>query len=225
MNMKHPFSLLLLVAGCQAVGSSVPEDRTTDPSAEIAVASQLVYDVGSLKPGQWVRYTVKIAGASGTWSVKYACVEEDPEGVWVENKLPALPRPMVVKSKLSRDGKLVEQWVGEAGSASPAKTWPLRSAPTKSAGGPAPTESLHEQAESLTLAERTYACTKVISVLTYPDKRSSAVENWYSPDVPFTFKSGTRTYGGVARRRFGRFTMELSAAGTDATPELQVPPQ
>jgi hypothetical protein len=32
-----------------------------------------------------------------------------------------------------------------------------------------------------------------------------------------------KSYGGVVRRVFGKFTMELAAHGEDAKPELEIP--
>ena len=45
--------------------------------------------------------------------------------------------------------------------------------------------------------------------------------NWFSKEVPF---AGQKNYGGLIKRQFGRFTMELALFGSEPPrAELEIP--
>jgi len=145
--------------------------------------------------------------------------------VWIENRRPG---PLIVKAKLDREGNLLEQWVGEPGK-TPTRVHPdprRPSAPPPPRRDPASASAAtEERPETLEIAGRTYACTRVTTVLTYPDGRRSAMVNWLSPEVPFPVLVGGKPRGGLVRRQIGRLTVELIAHGRDARPELPLPPR
>jgi hypothetical protein len=129
-----------------------------------------------------------------------------------------------VKSKLDRAGKLLEQWVGEPGG-DPGRTFPP---PT---GGPAPAPKSvrdssgakadsKEEPDRIVVGGKPYDCTRVTTVLAYPDGRKSTMTNWFSREVRF---APTRTLGGLVKRQLGRLSMELVVSDRDAKPEMQVP--
>jgi hypothetical protein len=225
--------LWALALGC----SSTPAEVTPPPGGagtqetqfEIGVASQLAFDVTQLKQGEWVLYSVKLQGDRQTKHVKYAVTGEDPGSLWIENKVPFDPRPMVIKSKYGRaDGKLEERWIGEAGTRGPAKVFPSDH-PTS---GHLPQErdsslarsAIREEVDEAKIGEKTYSCTRITTTLTYPDGRKSILRDWYSKEVPFSIVQNGKSLGGLVKRQFGRLTMELVASDTTGTqPELIIP--
>jgi hypothetical protein len=231
-------ALCLLWLGVLPLGcSSPPADATPPPGGagaketqfEIGVASQLAFDVTKLKQGEWVLYSVKLQGDRQTKHVKYAVTAEEPGAIWIENKVPFDPRPMVIKSKYRRaDGRLEERWIGEAGTRGPAKVFPSDRSPS----GPPPPErdsslaqsAKREEVDQAKLGDKTYTCTRITTTLTYPDGRKSVLQDWYSKEVPFSIVESGKSLGGLVRRQFGRLTMELVASDTSGTqPELIIP--
>ncbi len=180
-------------------------------------ASQLTFDVASLKVGDWVRYRQNVEGISGAGHVRYACVAREGGEVWIEIKGP----DRILKQKLDRSGKLLETWTGGPG------VLPTRvqqspegvPSPRPRRDSSAAREKTLTAVESLTVAGRGYACTKITTLLTYPDGRESRMVNWYAKEVPF----GGADQGGLVQRKLGRFTMTLEGHGTDARPELPLP--
>jgi hypothetical protein len=225
--MKRILALLAVAAaGC----SSPPQAPPDEMVFETALATQLAYDVGSVKAGDSVLYTVRVRGVAQPDYYKWSVVGEEGSAVWIENRRPASPNPlpMVVKSKLERTGKLLEQWIGEPGGV-PAQVYPN---PRRSEPPAAPRRDstvagvvAEEQADSLTITGKTYACTRVTTTLTYPDGRRSTMVNWLSPEVPFPVLVAGKSRGGLVRRQIGRLTVELLTFGRDAKPELTVPPK
>ncbi len=224
--MKRTLALLVLAAGC----SSAPQAPPDELAFETALATQLAYDLGQVKAGDWVLYTVRVRGTVQADYYKWAVVGEDGTALWIENRRPAHPNPMpmVVKSKLERTGKLLEQWIGEPGGA-PAQVYPN---PRRPAEPPAARRDsavalvvTEEQADSLTVAGKAYACTKVTTTLSYPDGRRSAMTNWLSPEVPFPVLVGGKPRGGLVRRQIGRLTVDILDHGSGARPELTIPPK
>jgi len=234
--MKRAVWLLCLLA--PALGCSSPPTEAAPPPGgagpqetqfEIGVASQLAFDVTRLKQGEWVLYSVKLQGDRQTKHVKYAVTALEPGAIWIENKVPFDPRPMVIKSKYGRaDGRLEERWIGEAGTRGPAKVFPS----DRPASGPPPPErdtslaksAIREEVDQAKLGDKTYTCTRITTTLTYPDGRKSVLQDWYSPEVPFSIVHNGKSLGGLVKRQFGRLTMELVASDTTGTqPELIIP--
>lgn len=209
--------LLLFASACASPPAPGPVE---DPAFEMAVAQQVPIDLENARAGQWAVYTVRREGDPVTHPVKYAVVGEEGGGLWIENKVRTDTGEIVVKSKLDRAGKLLEQWVGEPGGI-PGQTYPnpRREAPPARRDPSAAQPSTKEERESVTLRGRTYDCVKVTTVLRYPKGGESRMVNWFAKEVPL----GPRKYGGLVRRQFGRFTMELAAHGGDAKPELAIP--
>lgn len=213
-------ALLALAAGCSA-----PPAAPGEAALETALATQLIFDPGPVKAGEWALYGVRVRGAAGTEQYRWAAVEEADGAVWIENRRPGA---LLVKSKLDRSGNLLEQWAGEPGGV-PARVHPN---PRRPPEPPPPRRdpsaaaaATEERPETLEVAGRTYACTRVTTVLTYPDGRRSAMVNWLSPEVPFPVLVGGKPRGGLVRRQIGRLTVELLEHGTGARPELAIPPK
>ncbi len=211
--MRRPIAALLLVAGCSSPGGAVDE-----LAFEKGMASKLAFDPAFLKAGDYALYYVKMAGEARVEPYKWAVVAEDRAGVWVENKVPADPRPMIIKDKMERGGKFLERWVGEPGGI------PGQIYPSPRGGKPAPEpearrDSSTAQAQSkvdvdrIVVGGKSYDCTRVTTTLTYPDRRMSKMVNWFSKEVPF---AGQKDFGGLVKRQFGRFSMELALFGNEA---------
>jgi len=218
--------LLALAAGCSTASQAPPDDL----AFETALATQLPYDVGQVKAGEWVLYTVRVRGVSQADYYKWAAVGEEGGALWIENKRPAAPNPapMIIKSRLDRSGKLLEQWIGEPGGA-PAQVFPN---PRRPSEPPPPRRDsavaglvTKEEPEPLTITGKTYECTKVTTILTYPDGRRSTMINWLAPGIPFSVMVGGKPRGGLVRRQIGRLTVELLDHGREARPELAIPPK
>lgn len=210
---------LLALAACQ----SAPREPENAPRAELVMAAQLVFDIQKLRQGDWARYVIREEGVGSPQAVKYAAVGADADGVWVENKVPGDPNPFVIKSKFSWDGRLVESWMGEPGGR-PAKVFPGKDDPKET---PKPQEqpkvTTKTEEEPVTASGRTFACTRIVTTLTYSNGRTSTLTNWCSPEVPFSVLHEGKSYGGLVKRTFGKFTMELANFGNDARPELEIP--
>src|SRR6516165_8200764 len=106
--------LLLLAAACADSGSA--GGRMTETDFETKIASAIVFDPSLLRMGDRVVYFVKRSGENQTQTYSWTAAGEEPGAVWIENKVPFDPRPMIVKTKLERaGGQVLEQWIGEPG--------------------------------------------------------------------------------------------------------------
>ncbi len=222
--MKKLAWLLALVSGCASQGGGgapTQEERDSEMSSILAMA----YDPAQLRVGQRAIYSVMRQGEGSPRYVQLQVVAQDGDTMWVELKLPIDPRPMVVKSRLDRAGKLHEQWVGEPGSTGPAKTYPRpdgKPVEPPRAGDSRADVSVAD--ETVTVGGRQYACKKVTTKLTYGGGKQSVMINWCHPEVPFSFKLGADSLGGVVKRVYGRYAMELTVASqTGARSELEIP--
>lgn len=228
--MKKLAAILAFAAGCAPAGPPKPtQDEET--RLEMGIASQIAFDLTRLKRGEYAIYSVRLQGKPTPDYVKYAVVDEDRTSVWVENTVPADPRPFVLKSRFDRTDltkpKLLEQWGGEAGSAMPAKLYPREGRPDE----PPPRReasqlqpAFKEEPDTVTVAGKTWMATKVTTTLSYRDGRKSTVTDWYHRDVPFSVVVNQKSLGGLLKRQFGRLTMELAAWDTKgARPELEIP--
>jgi len=220
--MKKALSILLLAAGCSSPGGAAAGQG--DLEFEKFVATQLAFDPALLRGGQRVLYAVRQQGATTPEYYQWAAVGEDAQGLWIENKVPHPPTDMVKKYKMDRTGKLLEYWAGPPGGV-PAQLFPKPGTsappqPRRDSSGAQPKST--EAPDSIIVAGKTYACTKVTTELSYANGRKSTMVNWMSKDVPF---AGQRTHGGLVKREFGRITMELVDSGDKgARPELVIPP-
>jgi hypothetical protein len=214
-------ALLLLAAGCSSSSSDGGEKRT-ETDFENEIASSIMFDPALLKAGDRVVYFVKRSGDAETQKYAWSAVSEDRGAVWIENSIPWNAKRAIVKSKLDRSGKLLEQWVGEPGGV-PGQTWPTptMTQPPKqvrdSAGAKADSK---EEPDRITVGGKPYDCTRVTTVLAYPDGRKSTMTNWFSREVPF---APTRALGGLVKRQFGRLSMELVTGDHNAKAEMQIP--
>ena len=228
--MKHTaIALLALLAACGSGGPAKPQEGAGDETQfEMAVASQVAFDVTRLKGGEWALYSVRLLGKAQPDYVKFQVVEEDAASLWIENKVPAQPRPFVLKSKFDKaKGTLLEHWRGEAGSAMPAKLFPregkAHEAPPRRDSSLAQPE-FKEEVDQVTVAGKTWTTARVTTTLSYPDGRKSVLTDWYHKDVPFAVVAGGKSYGGLVKRQFGRLTMELVDSGAKgARAELEIP--
>jgi hypothetical protein len=221
--MKHPAFLLLLAAG--GCTSSAPADPAPTQEQDGAIVCALAYDCGQVRVGQRVLYRLTRAGVAEPKYVKLqATAAEQDATFWVELTVPAEPRPFIVKSRLDRAGRLCEQWQGEGGSKGPAKTYPTGTgtAPAKPADNTRADAVVTD--ETITVGGREWVCKKVATKLTYPDGRTRTMITWCHADVPFTNTVGSASYGGVVKRVYGMFTLELTDYGqTGARAELEIP--
>jgi hypothetical protein len=227
--MKRLAAIALLVTGCAS--SSKPASTKSELDFEMGAASQIAFDVTKLKRGERTIYSVKVLGNPEPSYVSFSVVDEDPESIWIENKVPFEKRGFVIKSRYKRKtGEPIEAWGGEPGSAMPAR-YPLGKAPdpVPQRDSGAAKADLKEDVDVITVAGRSWTATRVTTTLTYPDGRKSVLTDWYHKDVPFSvvLKTGTpneKSYGGLVKRQFGRLTMELIVWETKgAFSELTVP--
>jgi hypothetical protein len=214
--------ILLLVPLALWSCASPSSEQDSETAFEIQVASTLSYDQSLLRAGEWVVYFVKRQGENSQ-PYRWAAVAEEGSALWIENKVPFGPRSMVVKSKIDRTGKLLEQWTGEPGGV-PEQTFPN---PQKADAPPARRDPSTAKADSkedpdtIVAGGKSYGCTRVTTALTYPDGRKSTMINWFSKEVPF---APSKALGGLVKRRIGLLTMELATSDTQgALPELVIP--
>ena len=213
---------LLLLASCASPSGSPAGSGLSDAEFETQMASVIQFDPALVRAGEKVVYFVKRQGENQTQTHSLAAVGEEGAALWIERKVPHDAGFMVVKSKIDRTGKLLEQWVGEPGG-SPGKTYPH---PRKSEEPPVRRDSSGAKADSknepdsVVLGGKTYTCTRVTTVLNYPDGRRSTMVNWFSKEVPFPASS---ELGGLVKRQFGRLTMDLAfSSPTGAQPDLMI---
>src|SRR5262245_55593605 len=111
-EMKYAILLLPLATACGSTPST-PSRSGPLTTEEILVASKPSIDPAQLKAGQWVLLSVSAAGDPKRQTTKIQVTAGDASGFWIEQKVPATPRPVVFKTKIARDGTLLEGWVGE----------------------------------------------------------------------------------------------------------------
>jgi len=227
--MKKLFLALLLAGGSTLLTTSCSSggdqgDSLSEADFENKIATSIAFDPVLLKTGDRVSYLVKQTGENSqryTWAV----VSEDRVGLWIENNMPFNVSRMVVKTKLDRSGKILEQWVGEPGGV-PGQTYPNprggQDQPKPVRDSASASANSKEEPDRIVVSGQSYDCTRVTTVLTYPDRRKSTMINWFSKDVPF---AASRPLGGLVKRQFGRLTMELIKVDRDARPELLIPPK
>jgi hypothetical protein len=218
--MKRTLLALGLLAGCSSPGQG---DKMTETDFETKIATSIAFDPALIHAGDRVVYLVK-RDREDSQRYIWTAVAEEPGAVWIENKVPFDPRPMVVKTKLERSGKILEQWIGEPGGV-PGQTYPnprAGDAPKPVRDSNAAKAQTKEEPDQIVIAGRAYSCTKVTTVLTYPDGRKSTMVNWFSKDVPFP---ASGILGGLVKRQFGRLSMELVAGDHNGKSELVIPPK
>lgn len=222
--MKHPFPVLLLLAGC-ATGGGASGGPTTDQELSV-VMSLAVQDTSQLAVGQWVLYSVRREGSPTPLSAKVSCVGQEGTGWWLENRTPSGAGFAIWKSLIDKDGKLLELWAGEPGGRA-AKVYPgldLQGRPIQPPKSVQPDPSIRVETakESIAAGGRKFDTTKLTTTTSHAGGQSTTMTTWCSPDVPFSVVHGGVSYGGVVRRIYGKTIMELVATGTGAQPELQI---
>jgi hypothetical protein len=214
--------LILLAAACASKEPEGAGMKMTETEFETKIATAIAFDPALLKVGDRVIYFVKRAGENQTQKYAWSAVSEEGGAIWIENKVPFDPRPMIVKTKLDRSGKVLEQWIGEPGGL-PGKTYP--SGHTDE--GPRPVRDASsakadskEEVDRIVISGKSYDCTRVTTNLVYPDGRKSTMVNWFSKEVPFP---PSKALGGLIKRQFGRLTMELAVGDRSGQPEMAIP--
>jgi hypothetical protein len=214
---------LILLAACSGSGGATGE-KMTETEFETKIAAAIAFDPALLKSGDRVVYFVRRTGESQTQTYTWTAVSEEPGAVWIENKVPFDPRPMIVKTKIERGGKVLEQWIGEPGGI-PGQSYP---GPRQSDKEPKPVRDSEtakadskEAPERIVVGGHPYDCTRVTTNLVYPDGRKSTMINWFSKEVPF---AASKALGGLVKRQFGRLSMELVAGDQNGKSELVIPP-
>lgn len=218
--MKKTLLALWLISGCSSSGQS---ERMNETDFETKIATSIAFDPALLHVGDRVVYLVKRQGEESHRYV-WAAVAEDSGAIWIENQVPFDPRPMIVKTKLERSGKILEQWIGEPGGV-PGQTYPnprMGDAPKPIRDSSAAKAQSKEEPDQVVAGGRSYSCTRVTTVLSYPDGRKSTMINWFSKEVPFPANG---TLGGLVKRQFGRLSMELVAGDRNGKSELVIPPK
>jgi hypothetical protein len=209
----------LLAPGCSSSGGQ--SDAVTETAFENQIASTIGFDPGLVQVGERVVYFVKRVGDTQTQRYIWSAVAEEGTAVWVETKLPNDPRPpFVVKTKIDRSGKVLEEWVGEPGGV-PGRSKLGGSGPKPVRDSSTAKSDTKEEPDKITVLGKPYDCTRVTTVLSYPDGRKSTMINWFSKEVPF---AASKALGGLVKRQFGRLTMELVAGDHNAKSELVIPP-
>jgi len=219
--MKKTLLLLLLATGCSSGSGG---EKMTESDFENEIASTIMFDPALLKSGDRVVYFVKRTGETETQKYTWSAVAEDRGSIWVETSLPWRAGRVIYKSKLDRGGKLLEQWVGEPGG-TPGQTYPspaTGTAPKQVRDSAAAKADSKEEPDRIVVGGKPYDCTKVTTVLAYPDGRRSTMTNWFSKEVPF---APTKTLGGLVKRQLGRLSMELVAGDRNGKAEMQIPPK
>src|SRR2546422_945079 len=111
--MKKALIAVLLTAGCSSPGGE--GEKMTETDFETKIATSIAFDPALLRSGDRVIYFVKRKGEVETQKYSWAAVAEEGSTIWIENKVPFAPNSMIVKTKLERSGKVLEQWIGEPG--------------------------------------------------------------------------------------------------------------
>src|SRR5476649_1678720 len=88
--------LFLIAAACGSSDSS-PGEKMTETDFETKIATAIAFDPSLLKVGDRVIYFVKRTGENQTQKYYWSAVAEDGGAIWIENKVPFDPRPMIVK--------------------------------------------------------------------------------------------------------------------------------
>ncbi|MDP6958848.1 MAG: hypothetical protein QF645_08555 [Planctomycetota bacterium] len=209
--------LFLCLTACQTGGNT----NSAPPSPDLAVLyrSQLTVDAQSLQAGEWARYAVWTDTNAPLQSVTFSVVHKSDEGVWIENRVPGRGAVgvWIIKSHYSLAGDLLEQWIGQPGDPAPQQLYPDKN--RKPIQEEASTDvTVRTTKEAITVAGHRYHATKITTT-----HGETTITNWCAPGVPFSARVRGKTQGGVVKRTFGGFRMELAAHGTDAREELPLP--
>src|SRR5207245_825383 len=203
--MRRVAALLVLAAGCASPQNPPPESSSEELGRQMARVSQIAFDVTKLKRGEHSMYVVRLVGKLQPDYISYAVVDDDATSLWIENKVPAVPRDFVIKSRHDRGtGRLIEQWAGEAGSSGPAKRYPRegkKEEPVKQRDSSQAQAGVKEEVDQITVAGKTWMATKVTTTLSYPDGSKSVLSDWYHKDAPFSVVSKDKSYGGLLKRQ------------------------
>jgi hypothetical protein len=218
--MKKALFALLLTASCSSGGGQSATNAETE--FETKIATSIAFDPALLRQGDRVVYFVKRTGETQTQKYTWAVVSEDGTALWIENNVPFEAGRMVAKTKIDRSGTVLEQWIGEPGGIpgqrySSAKAGPAPKPVRDSAAAKADSK---EEPDRIVVGGKPYECTRVTTVLAYPDGRKSTMINWFSREVPFP---ASKTLGGLVKRQFGRLSMELVTGDRNGKAELQIP--
>jgi hypothetical protein len=218
--MKKALMAVLLTAGCSSGGGQ--SGTSTETEFETKIATSIAFDPVLLRQGDRVVYFVKRTGETQTQKYTWAVVSDEGPSLWIENNVPFEGGRMVSKTKIDRSGTVLEQWIGEPGGIpgqrySSAKAGPAPKPVRDSAAAKADSK---EDPDRIVVGGKPYDCTRVTTVLTYPDGRKSTMINWFSKEVPF---AASKPLGGLVKRQFGRLSMELVAGDRNGKAELQIP--
>jgi hypothetical protein len=165
---------------------------------------------------------VSAKGDPQNYLTKIQVTGQDDRGIWIEQRVPTELRPVIYKSKIGKDGALLEGWVGEARAAAPTKIYP------RDGGAPAPApaaSNVRAEAtrETITVRDKTYDCTKLVTVILRADGSTRTITEWCNAAVPFSALHDGKPVGGLVRREFDRYKVELIECGEGAVEELPLP--
>ena len=228
-----PLLVLALAACTPQQKPSGPDDSLREHERAIVMTVN-VQETSQLKVGQWARYSARTSGSPAVYSTRLSVVAAEGGNYWIENRTNSPGsgsglKVAVVKYQIDAAAKPLQMWYAESG-ANPLKIYPGKDA----AGNPIQLARPPEQdskskvdiaKESITIHHtgKMFDCTRLTSKATYPDGRETKMTTWCSPEVPFAVVYNGNSYGGVVRRTYGEYTLELDAKGTDAVAELALP--
>lgn len=224
MNRTTPAVLALILSGCSSSAPSRPSKEQQTEQALAIVTALIVQETSQLKSGQWALYSVRSEGSTATASTRLAIVAAEGGKFWIENRttMPAVSgqaRTMIWKYEIDSAAKPLQIWVAEP-PGKPAKVPMAPRSPTQDARA---NVEIAKERITIPATGKSYDCTRLTSKAAYPDGRETTLVTWCSDEVPFSAVHDGKSYGGVVRRTYGPHTLELTAKGTDAVPQLTLP--
>ncbi|KAF0245875.1 MAG: hypothetical protein FD180_1234 [Planctomycetota bacterium] len=235
----------LVLALCASMASAQMPDPT------VSDMSMSMYDVGSLKAGDWVEYETEAYGQK--YSTKYACVGVEGDVIWIEYSdagLAMMHKGSVILVSVNKgDRKVTKAWFGKPGE----KGKELKVSVTPKPAGDPPKSDMKMKGtgkvskDKLKVKDKELDCEKlemdIVSTMggkDYPSKSTT----WYCESLPFKYFQDEATKknsdemmkdvkwdgkpegkGAVARQESGegpaKSVMACVGCGTDAKATLQ----
>jgi hypothetical protein len=226
MNVARASTLLVLtLAACAQPpkpASVSDEQKLRDLGIVMAVGIQ---ETTQLKTGQWALYSVRSTGSTDRHATRIAVVASDDGKYWIENKTitpdsSGKSHVVIMKYQIDASAKPLQLWVSQ-GSARPAQI--AMESPKPTSPETHPKVEIGQETITLQATGKAYECTRLTSKASYGNGRETTLVTWCSSKVPFPAVHEGKSYGGVVRRTYGQYTLELDATGTDAVAELLLP--
>lgn len=228
---------LFLLTALAACAPAPKRAITDDPhkGAELAIVSMIrIQDTAQLKRGQWALYSIRSKESPATMATRLAVVDAGDDSYWIENRTtapgPSGQQTVIQKYQIDSTGKTLQLWAAVMPSERPTKVFPGKDAMGNPVEAPKVADSdakaqvdIARERITVDATGKPFDCTRLTSKVRYPDGRETTLVTWCSPDVPFAVIHDGKNYGGVVRRTYGQFTLELQMKGNDAVAELHLP--